>query len=75
MTQRFVIALTREARRAERKIDLEKVLIERFQGVQVIERSIGGKSLTVEMPSALVRQLRMDLPFAVIEPEAGLSLL
>jgi hypothetical protein len=74
MTQRFVIALTREARKADRKIDLESKVVE-VDGVRVVERAVGGKSLTVEIPTELVWELRARLPFAIVEPDVGLSLL
>jgi hypothetical protein len=74
MRQRFVIALVREARRAGESIDLEK-LIEEFSDIQIIERSIGGETLMVEMPLGLEQTLRDRFPFAIVEPEIELSLL
>lgn len=76
MTQRFVIALTLEARRAGAKIDLAEYIQGRFgEQCRVIERGYGGKSVTVEMPKSLLSTLRNEMSFATIEPARQIQLL
>jgi hypothetical protein len=75
MTQRFIIALTLGARRSGIDYDLERAICEHFEQVRIVERSYGGKSLTVEMPQGLAHEIRERLPFASVNPAVNLALL
>jgi hypothetical protein len=76
MSGRFIIALTAEARRITPRIDLARAIREaEFRDLEVIERAIGGKSVTVQMPISMAMEVRNRLPFVIVEPAAALSLL
>jgi hypothetical protein len=75
MTQRFVIALSLNARRSGVTYDLESEIRERFHEVRIIERAYGGSSITVEMPARLQDEIRHRLPFVSVSPAAKLALL
>ena len=74
--ERFIIALTAEARRATPLIDLARLIYEaEFRDVQVIERATSGKSVTVEMPAVMASEVRRRLPCAIVERAGSLTLL
>lgn len=75
MTERYVIALTLGARRSGVDYNLERAILDQFEQVRIVERSYGGKSLTVEMPQALAHEIRERLPFASVNPAVNLALL
>jgi hypothetical protein len=76
MSNRFIIALTAEARRSTPRIDLAQAIRKaEFQDLRVIERATSGKSVTVEMPAMMVSEVRRRLPFAIVERAVSLSLL
>ena len=76
MARRFVIALTLEARRAAKSLDLASYIEDKFPDkCRILERGYGGKSVTVEMPASYVRALREAMPFATVEPLTEIQLL
>jgi hypothetical protein len=76
MRERFIIALSADARRSTPRIDLIAALTSAaFKDLYVLERATGGKSLTVEMPGSLASEVRRRLPFAIVEPDVSLDLL
>lgn len=76
MTEKFVIALTLEGRRAHRQGDLSNVIERRFSDVvRIVNRGFGGNSLLVEMRPGMARQLSDALPFATVAPDCELDLL
>jgi hypothetical protein len=76
LTEKFVIALTLEGRRAHRQTDLSNVIERRFSdAVRIVNRGFGGNSLIVEMRPAIARQLSDALPFATVAPDCEIDLL
>lgn len=77
MTERYLIALNLETLRSGERPDLAVLVADGFghAGVRVIGRGYAGRSVTVEMPAALLGALREKLPFVTVERAREMDLL